>query len=227
LFYEEGNLRTDLNVPLKDIPLPPFPPLGVLVPLMDQTLHGLEQENTLNELLLHFVGGKENFWKGLILVLSTLLALWGLIRLGLFRHKVDGSGPSLDRLLSKQKVDGPLLEQRYQELLRQGNLWEAAHTLARNLFASAEVNQVSGSPFNGKPPRVIVSGGWWRRWWWSRRVNYLWLLAHASLPMRVSRGRFAALVAEIRQVQDALAVGALQLVPQLPPPPPADHKTGS
>jgi hypothetical protein len=106
-------------------------------------------------------------------------------------------------------------------------LWEAAHTLARNLFVLAEIKLASDSPFNGRPPVVIVSGGWWRRWWWSRRVNYLWLLAHASLPIRVSRGRFAALVAEIRQVQDALAVGALQLVPQLPSPGRENPKTGS
>ena len=75
--------------------------------------------------------------------------------------------PSFARLLAKQGPAGPLIEQRSREVLREGNLWEAARTLARQLFKAA-------LPEKGlalrPPPMVEVQGGWWRRRRWEGRI---------------------------------------------------------
>jgi hypothetical protein len=202
LFYDEGAARTDLDVPVKPLPVPPIPPVEGLLPLVDETLHGLERENAFNRTLLHYVD-PEQVWQGVAVVLSVLLALYGFVRLGLFRQRHDTSSPTLARALERQALTGAALERRYDELLREGNLWEAARALARQLFEEA------GAGAEG-PPAVAARGGWWRRWRWERRVRHLWAVAHAA-PVHVSPRRFAALVAEVKEVRAALADGTLRI----------------
>ena len=212
LFLEDGNPCTDYDLPVPiALPSPstlPLLPPEALVPLVNQTLQVLERDNVFDQLLLEAMGGKKNLWMGLAVLLSMALALYGLVRLLQFQYRRDPIVPSFPRLLAKQGPAGPLIEQRSREVLREGNLWEAARTLARHLFESALPEKELAC---GTQPVVEVPGGWWQRRRWQGQIRSLWQLAHASVPRRVSSRRFAALSADVRRVQAALAAGTLHL----------------
>ncbi len=173
LYYEDGLVRTDFDLPLKNLPLP-VPPPATLLDMADQTLHGMEEDGTFQRM------EDENFFNGLVedgvnllplaegttparkiglfaLVAASLaLGLYGFVRLGTFRQRVDLTAPALAALLPKEAVGGGVLEQRQEALLRDGNLGEAARALARSLFAA-------GGVLPELAPPIAVNGGWWRR----------------------------------------------------------------
>src|SRR5262249_36933333 len=45
LYVEDGQVRTDFEIPLKSLPPPPLPSPEALLPLVNETLIGLEKEN--------------------------------------------------------------------------------------------------------------------------------------------------------------------------------------
>ncbi len=200
LYYEDGVIRRDFDIPLKDVPPPPIPSPEELVPIIDQTLHGLEEENAFNDMLLHAVG-EDVLWKALAVAACAALSVYGFVRLGLFRHRHDAATPTLAKLLGQQEPVASLIDQRTVELLREDNLWEAARALARDLFPAA----------GAAPPTVQARGGWWQRRHWGRLVGRLWRLAHAARPARVSTRRFVALAAEVNQLRTALADGTVRI----------------
>jgi hypothetical protein len=208
LYYEEGELRTDFDIPLREVPIPPVTAEDVL-PFVNEAIQGLEEENAFNEMLLHYVD-QETIWQGLAIAAGILLGLYGFVRLGLFRHRHDPTAPILARALAKHAPVGALLEQRQEELLRDGNLGEAAHLLARQVFESAGLTPAQ----RDTPPAVEVRGGWWQRRRWRRRVNELWRLACAAAPGRVSPGQLAKLARQVTGLHAALAAGTVRLSPQ-------------
>jgi hypothetical protein len=206
LFVEEGAVQTSFDIPMKDVPVP-IPPLDALVPLADNTLQKLEQENAFNDLLLSVVPF-DQLWLALVLLVTGLLAVYGLYRLAGARHRVDAGAPLLEALLARQPAARSLMEQRHQALLGRGNLWEPARALARQGFEAAGLAPAAG---RSVPPRVVATGGWWRRRARSRALRRLWQLAYGDRPVPVSRAEFARLPRRVEEVRAALASGALVL----------------
>jgi hypothetical protein len=226
IYYEEGVVRTDFDIPLKQQSPPPLPPPETMKDLVNDLLLGMEEDGTFRRMeeedranglvedviadlpLWERLTPERKVWKFVLLAVTLLLGLYGFVRLGVFRHRPDTSAPTLAALLEKHAPAGALLEQRQQALLRAGNLWEAARELARHLFVSAGLDPETA----GAVPAVEVRGNWWRRWRARRALAALWRLAHSG-PVPVSRRRFARLAAQVKELQAALAAGTVRILP--------------
>jgi hypothetical protein len=226
LYYEEGVVQSKFDIQLKDVPPPPLPPPDTLMGLLDETMNGMEQEgffaqleedNVLNQTVDDLMGALP-FWEGsrpqwkiwtlAVILVSVALGIYGFVRLGTFRHRSATAGPLLTTLLEQQTPASAVLQQRQEELLRDGNLWEAARELARQLFVSAGVSLDTTAA-----PTLAVSGSWWRRWRLPRLWQQLWLLARSARPMRVSRRGFARLTARVEALRADLAGGTVRIIP--------------
>ncbi len=223
LYFEDGAVQAQFDIPLKNLPAPPLPPPATLIGLLDEWLHATEEEGTFAEMeeddvangavadlmdsLPLWEGARPEWklWTLVVIVASAALGLYGFVRLGTFRHRAEAGGPLLSALLEKQAPAGPLLAQRQEALLRDGNLWEAARGLARQLFASAGASPEAGPA----PPAIEVRGPWWRRWQARRRWRELWRLARSARPVRVSPRGFTRLAARVRALRAALADGTI------------------
>ncbi len=210
LFVEEGEVNSAFDIPLKQVDVP-LPPEEVLVPLADQALSEIEQENVFNKLILDMVP-YQTLVGALVLGLTTMLAFYGLYRLIRSRHRFDLWAPLLEKALAKQQPGTSLSEQRHRAMLGQGNLWEPARALAKEAFAAAGVGTAGAAM-----PAVRVTGGWWQRWTLGGRALRLWRLAHSGRPVRVSPAGFARLVRELEELKAALAAGTVRL--EFPAPP--------
>jgi hypothetical protein len=212
LFLEEGEVRTDFNIPLK-MEEPRLPPLDALVPLMDEKIQELEQKDAFNKLVQDFVPYR-SLLTGLVLALTALLAGNGLYLLARSRHRIDLGAPLLDTMLRRPAAARTLMEQRHRALLYKGNLWEPARAAVRQSFEAVSGRGAQG----GSPePRIHAAGGWWRRRRLERLVRRLWGLAYGEKPVPVSARDFTRLAAELDEVQAALAAGTLRL--EFPPDP--------
>jgi hypothetical protein len=221
LFYDEGAVQSDFAIPLRQLPPPPLPPPDTLLGMLDETVHAMEQEGTFARMeeedffngVVEDVMRSAPFWQGarpewkiwtiLVVMVSVLLGLYGFVRLGSFRHRPDTSARSLAALLRQQAPAAALMDQRHEALLREGNLWEAARGLARQVLASAGVALSAES----QPPALLVRGPWLRRWRLRRLWQRLWRLATSLRPLRVSPRAFADLAREAETLQAALAEG--------------------
>ena len=105
-------------------------------------------------------------------------------------------------------------------MIQEGNLWEAAHDLARQWFAAADypVNPPGFAPGQQEagagpqaPPRIRIDAGWWRRRQLYQLVVRLWGLASSATPRRVSPQEFSRLVEELESLMASLADGTLHL----------------
>ena len=79
LFYEDGRIQSDFNVSL-DMPVTPPIPLEALVPLADETVAQLEQENAFNNMILEAVGGPNRMMELIAGLLTFTFLLFGLYR---------------------------------------------------------------------------------------------------------------------------------------------------
>jgi hypothetical protein len=226
LYYEEGVVRTDFDIPLKTPPPPPLPPPETLLGMLDETVHAMEEEGTFARMEQddYFNGTLEDlmrsatFWSGtrpewklwtiVVSVVSVVLGLYAFVRMGMFRHRPDAAGPTLSSLLRRQAPAGAVLKQRQEALLRDGNVWEAARELARDLFVSAGTSPDAGP----LPPALAVRGSWWRRWRVRRRWRRLWRLACSARPMRVSPRGFTRLAMQVEAMRAALADGTARVI---------------
>jgi hypothetical protein len=227
LFYEDGVVQTEFNIKLKDVPLPPLPPLETLMDKLDETLYGMEQEGAFAKMeeeddvfndtiegvmasmpIWKWASPQEKIWTLVVILMSVILGIYAFLRLGAFRHRHDATGPLLADLLEKQAPAGSVLAERQVALLRDGNLWEAARDLARQLFLS-----VGASPDASRTAPIIeVRGSWWRRWWMGWRWQSLWRRARSARPVRVSPHHFTRLVKKVRELRAALADGSVRII---------------
>jgi hypothetical protein len=217
LFVEDGRVRTDFNVPVKNVPINPAELPGLLYANRNELAAGVEQElarlenrNALDEGLLDFLSDQgltaDRLERIAVVVLSVLLVGYAGFRLlTRGRHRAEPAVLPLARAVALHVPTAPLLEQRHQALLRGGNVWEAARGLARQWFAAA-----GATPGQG-PPRVAVEGGWWERWALRRRVLRLWRLAYGPRPVRVSLRALRRLLGELEELSVSLANGSLRV----------------
>jgi hypothetical protein len=211
LFIEEGFIHTDFNVPLKEGPgLPPDALRKGLV-ILENTLARLEDNGTLDAAVLERLGanrfgGIDLLVRRALEILTILLLVYLVYRVGSRgRFRLDSAVPLLAHEVARHTPAAPLLEQRYRSALQAGSLWETAHSLARQWFASLPL---AGGPV---PPRVVVRGGWLHGLGLRRRFRRLWRLAHDITPVRVGPRALRGLLRDIDEMKAALADGRLLL----------------
>jgi hypothetical protein len=204
LFYYDGNVIKDFNVPVVFPPLamPPNP-----IDLVNQAIVGLERENMHNKLLENYVG-YERLLKWTVIGLTILLAIYLLLRLVRSRYQLDAAAPLLAPTLARLAPVRPGLAQRHRSLLAEGNLWEPARALARDFFETA-LGPLE-TPTGSQPPPFQSSDSWLTRRFLDRLVRHLWRLAYGATSERIAPATFAHLAAQVDELKAALADGSLR-----------------
>jgi hypothetical protein len=199
LLIVDGEVQSGFGTPV------PYLPSSLPAPDVDRALVTLEERDAFNRLLLNLVS-KERLLQIAVVLLSFGLLGYGFFRLVRARHRVEEAAPLFAISLAHAAPGKSLAEQRQESALAGGNLWEAAHALADEFFASA------GLPGTGSgPPRVRVRGGLWQRRGLTNQVHRLWNLTREARPSRVTRRRFLRLLADIDALKHALTNGSLSL----------------
>jgi hypothetical protein len=204
LFYDEGKIVRDFNVPVT------FPPLNMppdLMDLVNQAIVGLERENMHNKLLEQYVGYKQ-IEKWIAIALTSLLATYLFLRLLWSRFQLDTAAPLLAPLLARLAPVRAGIVQRHSSLLAEGNLWEPARALARDFFETAL--RTAEPPHGPEPPPFQSSESWLARRFLERLVRHLWQLAYGLTPERIAPAAFAHLAAQVDELKAALADGSLR-----------------
>jgi hypothetical protein len=204
LFYDEGKVVTNFNV------LVVFPPLAMPpdpVALVNEAIIGLERENMHNKFLEQYVG-YDRLLKWTTIGMTTLLAVYLLLRLVRSGHHLDTAAPLLAPTLARLAPVHPGIVQRHGSLLAKGNLWEPARALARDFFETALGN--AEPPTGPEPPPFQSSDSWLARRFLERLVRHLWRLAYGATPERIAPAAFAHLAAQVDELKAALADGSLR-----------------
>jgi hypothetical protein len=213
LFYEDGNINSFFEVPLKEPKLPEIKPEDIpfLIRQGDAILAGLEDDNKFDSGLQQFApkGSRISELWALLAALGSLALLvygsWRLLTSG--RTSIENGLPTLGRAVDQHTPEVSTLTQRQRELLRSGNFWEPAHVLAQEAFARAAVVVPAGT----RLPRIVDQAGFWERWQRRRWVRNLVLLAYGP-PRPVSAADWARLPAELSRLVTLLQSGEIALL---------------
>jgi hypothetical protein len=216
LFIEEGEPKTTFP----DLPLqrPPLPPPDKLVEAFDKGLANMEEDNWFNKATGGFVDKLNSTKKvgALLVLLTILLGVYGLFRLGMARHQFEPRVPLLSEGLTQLLPRVGILDQRHRQMLRSANFWEAARSLAQQSWetllgaALPALNRTPGSTALPRPP-LRVKGKWWQHWTLRRQIRRLWRLAYGNRPQRITPRKLTRLGNEMKIIQAALADGTLQV----------------
>jgi hypothetical protein len=222
LLVEEGRIQTKFEVPLRPLAVTPEDALRVLWDRRNEllvegenALAGMEEEDSFNRMLLDGLDSAglppHRLARLAALLLAVALLVYGIYRLGIRgRYRVDTSVPLLAGAMGRNLPASPLVEERHHEMLRSGNLFEAAHLAARDWFARTGLPP---PPAGTKPvplPPVALRGGWWRRRALRAGLDRLWHLAR-GVPVRVSPGALQGLLRQMKRLEEALALGEVKL----------------
>jgi hypothetical protein len=211
LFWDDGEVRTNFEVPLKSVPItPPWGAEPAIVAVIDQALARAESQNAFNRDLLEGLGD-EGWTMGRLGRSALYLLTFAFLLLLVYRvvwrerYRIDLGVPRLARVVAQHEPKSSLLEQRRWAMLRAGNVWETAHQSARLCFQSA------GIPLTGtSPPKILTEGGWWRRWRVARRVGRLWELARGTSPARIPPAALKRWLRDLDELQTALTKGTIR-----------------
>jgi hypothetical protein len=219
ILLDEGAYQSDFALPLPQLAPPPIESFSMdrLVHAADEAIVGMEEENVFDTLLL---GASRSDSEGndrlsSILVVATLgLAAYALTRLVQARHRFEPGTPLLADGV-RQLVSGVNLpQQRQRALLQQGNYWETARSLAREVFGALAAETAAGriATFPGACPLVVQAMGRWQRRRLGAAVQRLWRLAQSSEPALISVQRLKRLKKDAALVAQAMADGRLASV---------------
>jgi hypothetical protein len=183
---------------------PPIPPPG---PWLNDFIQDVEKENLINRMVLsQFSTGQA--LRVLFVGLTIALAGYALIRL-ISRQPSAEPAPPPSAVDGHHPAPAPsAIERRHRDLLRSGNLREAARQLA---LVCLEAVRRPGDPCGQPRPAVRGEGGWWENILLRRRFNRVWQLAYDPKPARVSPQRFVRLVRDIDHVKAALVGRRLRI----------------
>jgi hypothetical protein len=210
LLYEEGEAQVNFDIPLRDLPAPPLPPVEELVPWLNRLLAEMQQENLFNRALLGLA--PRQAWLRMLALSATLsLVGYGLYRLLRARHRIDPHAPLFGPSVLELAPAGGVVEQRQLAMIQDRNLFEAARDLARHTLAKLGHDPAAAAHGRESAPRPRVHGNYWQRWTLSRLVRRLWKLAYDSPPVRVSPAEFELLLRQLDRVQSAEQKGILRL----------------
>ncbi len=213
LFWDDGRIRSDLNVPSVKVPVKPSMAMEpAIVAAVDKTIANLEERDAFNRALLDrlddWAGGRHRLLRYVVYVLTfAMCLLLGYRFLWRGRYRGDFAVPAPVDGVEPRRTSLSYLDQRRRSLLRSGNVWETAHLLAREFFDS-----VGFSPRGSSPPHPrIVDGGWRRRWRLRRLCARWWRLARGDAPVVVTPQSLRRWLRELDELKSAAANGTLRL----------------
>jgi hypothetical protein len=189
LYVFEGEVVTNFDVPLIDLPVPTRQ-------MLNHLLRDMEEENFFND----FIAAEKPSVLRIALVLGVaLLGLYGLQRYLRAHFRRDYTVPLLEAKQAYLAADDtPPLVRREQQRLRAGDFGEAARALARECFEAAG---------GGDAPPVVASG----QSALVAAVATLWALAHGDgFAEPVSADAFGRIAALAELVREAFAQGRLR-----------------
>lgn len=182
LFIEDGEIITNFNLRLAELPGPRLPPFPILVNMLAQTGNALiaemQNKDFFNRTLLR--GVPTSRLLNILLVILTLgLMFYGLRRIWTGRVRKDP-------LLTYKRTEEPPplvnhLHARHEDVIDGGNFNEVARRQVREWLIA-----LGGSPRNGSAPPVIAAGSYWRRRQIRREVQRIWDYAFGSVPGQLS-----------------------------------------
>jgi hypothetical protein len=208
LFIDNGNVVDNFALPLSKFGGMPVPPIQVI----NRVIRGLEDENVFNHLLLESFR-KEHYLRGLLLLGSLAVLVWGAWRIMHGRFHLDSGVPLVIGKLQTAAPAAPVLEQRRDELRRQGNLWEPAQVLARQFFLDYAGLTVPLWDEEAAPPVALEAhGNFWQRRKLTRQVQRIWNLARSSPAQPVPPPQFDELLRLMADVSGALTAGRARFV---------------
>jgi hypothetical protein len=201
LFLENGQAKS-LDIQLKRLPaLPPTMKLD-MAQAVNQLLAIAEEENIFDLIIQSLMPRSWSLEKFRVILLTCLLLSFGLVGLGLARHRRDGSQMPLSRALTLSASTSGVLDQRQEALVKAGNWWEAARALGLRFFDEAKLNGPS-------LPASHLTGSLWQQWRSRRRLRDLWKLAHAESPRHISPRQYRAFSHVVNQMKADLTRGSL------------------
>jgi hypothetical protein len=205
LFYDEGSLQSHFDVPLKDLPAPPLPPVEEMLKSINHGLVGLEEENRFNDVIANMLDrlSSHRVTRLLVIALTVGLGIAALSQLSLRRYRTEGGLAHRESPASEPATATPVLQQRHRAISQNGNYYEPAQALARQFFDSAlPPGEPGGEDLH---PDLYAGASWWERWRAGIRWRRLWQLAYDDKPRRVSRRRLIALARDIDRLNAELA----------------------
>jgi len=207
LYVEDGIIRTDFNIPLKELPAPD------IFSWINKVISGLEREDMFTRMLHELI--PPNVLLRLLTVLFTLgLVVYGGLRLGRSRHGQEKGIPLFGKAIARMAPAGIVVEQRHQAMITGGNLWEAAREIARQTFHAAGESPPTATAERVPLPNMHWTGiGWMRRRTLAKHLEQLWRLAHGNRPRPITAREFRELVAKLDEIKAALHDGNLRLEP--------------
>jgi hypothetical protein len=216
LFLEEGVVQTRLDLPLQSPQLNLDELLALLYSRKDALLQEAERwiaqqednDNAVERWLVEQLDrtfGWQRLLFGLVVAATLLVGLYALVRLWIFeRYGSDRTTPLLVNAAAKVLPEKPLLEQRLEALLRQGDIRELLGQLARQALRSMGLPPPR-SP--GDPLPELQGASWWSAWHWRWRLLRLWRLAAGEWPSRLPPRKLQEWQQEIKALQQAQAAG--------------------
>ena len=208
LFIDNGKAVDNFALPLSKFGGMPIPPIQVI----NRVIRGLEDENVFNRLLLESFG-KEHYLRGLLLLGSLAVLVWGAWRIMHGRFHVDSGVPLVIGKLQPAAPAVPVLEQRRDELRRKGNLWEPSQVLASQFFLDYAGLTVPLWDEGAAPPVALdARGNFWQRRKLRRQVQRIWNLARSSPAQPVAPPQFDELLRLMADVSAALTAGRARFV---------------
>jgi len=213
LFYDEGRIRTEFDLPIKVPQAPTPPPPEQVIAALNKGMAGIEEEDGYNRALLQITGGTNVPLRGLALVLTVAASGFALARLFQARHRFEPGVAHLGSGLVHLVPSVEVLEQRHRAILRQGNFREVARLHARQAWdAILGTSGRAANEFSAEtPPPVQLSGNWWRRRKLQRLARRLWRLAYGAEPVWISARRWRRVEGEVRVLRAAFAEGSLEI----------------
>lgn len=216
LYYEDGRVRTDFNVPLIN-PALLLPPLAEDAAFMDKAnkfLAALDKDDFLNQQVFrNFSPERALILLGIIL--AVLLTASGLLKLKRACYRIDSGAPAFSGALARLAPAGDIVEQRYRVMLKEQNFQDAARIVIQDFFAAhckEELRPIGLTPKAApEPPMILAQGGWWRRRRLNRMWTRLWGLGQRQSSQRLTPAGFARLLSQLQQLKAALTAGDLPL----------------
>jgi hypothetical protein len=209
LFLDEGEIVTNFDVPVTDVPLPSME-------IINRMLVKMGQENLFNRMILG--PNDKNFGdilRVIIVALTTALAGFGCYRFLQARHGIEPKEPLFSAKAAQATPDAVLTMQRHMAMVKADNFWEAAHHMARDWFL-ANAPDLLPEPAKTSARRSVlelfwVDEGWWRRRALKKKIQAVWEVA-AGPPRRLSASEFAHFVTQFEEIKAAVAKGAISVV---------------
>ncbi|MFQ3649355.1 MAG: DUF4350 domain-containing protein [Gemmataceae bacterium] len=215
LFLEEGKVQTRLDLPLQSPHLKLDELLTLLYSRKDTLLQEAERwiakqedDNAFNRWLVDFLDRRFGWYPllfGLACVATFVVLLYALFRLGVWsRYGPDRSTPLLIHAAAKLLPQKPLVEQRLEALLRQGDLREPLRVLTRHWLSNLGL---SPPRFPREPLPALEANSWWASWHYHGRVQRIWQLAGGQWPSRIPPGKLQEWQRELDALQQAHKAG--------------------